>query len=98
MSYKKTRYSSNNHNWLFFHPTVGDNWSHLVEQECWKDSDNYYETEERELEKKPQKESKLTEKLILLGMAFSLLLGGMAILFQIPNLQKSNINLSEKLR
>ncbi|MDJ0724494.1 MAG: hypothetical protein QNJ38_05215 [Prochloraceae cyanobacterium] len=106
MSYKRPRYTSNNQNWLFFHPTIGDNWTHLVEKECFADSENYDETEPVDLENQPpiQKESSLAPKLALLTMAIAVLVGGVGILLQVPqmagnvNLTEKNISLTEKLQ
>ncbi|MDJ0716501.1 MAG: hypothetical protein QNJ54_20195 [Prochloraceae cyanobacterium] len=88
----KTRYSGNSQDWLFFTPTLGDNWSHLVENECWRDSDNCDEAQERELENKNQKRSPLGERLVVFAVASSVLLAGSAICLQIPYQLKTNTN------
>ncbi|MDJ0718266.1 MAG: hypothetical protein QNJ54_29240 [Prochloraceae cyanobacterium] len=86
------RSDRNNQDWLFFTPTLGDNWSHLVENECWKDSENYAQSEEKELENKNQKPSLLEERSLILGVATSVLLVGAAICLQLPNQLKTNTN------
>ena len=89
MPSSKNKYSRNSQDWLFFTPTIGDNWSHLVENECWKNSENYAQSEEKELE---NKSSPLGERLVVFAVASSVLLAGAAIWLQFPNQLKTNIN------
>ena len=67
MSYKRSRYSRNNQNWLFYHPTVGDNWTHLIEKEYFAASESYYEDEDTVIEQERQKQTKLGKKNNYLG-------------------------------
>ncbi len=92
MPSSKNRHDRNSQDWLFFTPTLGDNWSHLVEKECWQDSGNYAQSEEKELENKNQKHSPLGERLVVFAVASSVLLAGVAIWLQFPNQLKTNIN------
>ncbi len=94
MNYKRSRFNSDR-NWLFFHPTVGDNWTHLIERECCESIENYCEVEEK-IAKKPQKKTNRSEKLVLLAVSFGLLIGGTILLLEVANLQQVNLNLTEK--
>ena len=97
MSYKRSRYSSNNQNWLFYHPTLGDNWTHLIEKECLAESEDYYEDEETVREQERPKQTKLGKKIIILAMTSSTLLLGISAWLQIPKMQKANLNSVEKI-
>ncbi len=96
MSFKHSRYSNNNQNWLFFHPTVGDNWTNLIEKECWTENKNELEKEEIDLESDCPNEIKTGQKLVILGITSSILLIGIVALIQIPRLQEVNINITKK--
>lgn len=103
MSYKQDKHSIDNRNWLYYHPIVGDNWSHLIEKECWTDSENYYEDEEGDKDRDRPKKRKLGKKSIMLAMASSTLLLGIATWLQIPRLYEANIdnekiNITEKIK
>ena len=89
MRSSKNRPDRNSQDWLFFTPTLGDNWSHLVENECWKDSGNYAQSEEKKLE---NKSSPLGERLVVFAVTSSVLLVLTAIWLQFSNQLKTNIN------
>ncbi len=89
MPSSKNRHDRNSQDWLFFTPTLGDNWSHLVEKECWQDSANYAQSEEKKLE---NKNSPLGERLVVFAVTSSVLLVLTAIWLQFPNQLKTNIN------
>ena len=97
MSYKRSRYSSNNQNWLFYHPIVGDNWTHLIQKEYFTPSQSYYEDEDTVIEEEREKQTKLGKKIIILAMTGSTLLLGIAIWLQITKMQKANLNSIEKI-
>jgi len=94
MTYKRSRANSDR-NWLFFHPTVGDNWTHLVEREYCESIENYCEVEEK-IAKKTPKKTNLSEKLVLLAVSIGLLIGGTIWLLEITELRQVNVNLTEK--
>ena len=97
MSYKGRKHSSNNQNWVFYHPTVGDSWTHLIEKECWENIESNYEAEETDLETDRPKKRKSGQKLVILAMASSTLLLGIAAWLQIPKLHEANININEEI-
>ncbi len=92
MRSSNNKYSRNNQDWLFFTPTLGDSWSHLVENECWKDSENRDKAQKEQVENKNKKSGSFKNNFLLLIVAFQLLLIGISVSLQISTQLETNNN------